>query len=136
MSRTQILVTIIAALISGIISVIISTLSYKRYEKRKRKLDLLKNIIAYRYVLTNNKTSDEEKKEFFSSLNAVFVIFNDNPKVIVSLTKYHEEITQVNKNKDNLISLIKAMCQAVNIDNSVVNDSFFEIPFIPKKTAN
>lgn len=124
---------IIASMFSGILGVLISTFYYRRYEKRKTKLEILRRIIAYRYVLTGGYKS-EHSKEFFSALNEIYIIFNDSKKVINTIKKMHDDLGDVSKMTDNLISLIKVMCDELDIDYSLVNDSFFERPFTPNKT--
>lgn len=129
MNGSQILVTIIAALLSGLIGVIISTLSYKRYEKRKIKFDLLRDIMGYRYAITdilmNCIEFNDAKIKFLSSLNQIFIVFNDSKNVISALKDYYN-----NKNTDNLLTLIKAMSEDLNVNCSLVNDSFLQAPFI------
>lgn len=124
----NILLAISTSLISGLLGVIIANNYYKKLEKTKLKTETFRKILGYRYCLTLN-SSDDEYNEFFSALNEVFLVFNDNDNVINALKKMHEELSIPNRLNDNLVSLIKEISKVLNIDCSKVNDSFFETPF-------
>lgn len=125
------MLTIFSSIISGILGVLISTWYYRRYEKRKRKLEVLRKILGGRFYLTKPSTNFEESEYFFTALNEVFIIFNDSDEVVNALSKMLEQINDNRRMLDNLLSLIKAMCNDLDIDYTQVNDSFFERPFTP-----
>lgn len=124
----DIIITIGASLLSGLVGVIVSNHQYKKYEKKKMKMDTFRRIVAYRYCLVTN-SSKNDFNEFFSALNEVFVVFNEDEEVMKALKKLHEELSLSDRLVDNLVTLIKKMCQVLDINYSQVNDSFFERPF-------
>ncbi|APQ96454.1 DUF6680 family protein [Clostridium botulinum] len=116
--------TLLCSMISGIIGVIISNIYYKKYEKKKLKFDVLKNIMGYRYIMTTMEPTKEDHY-FFSALNEVFIVYNDCPQVIEAIKKYHDNLS----NLSNLLDLIKRMCDELKIDYSFINDEFINKPF-------
>ena len=120
-STANVLVTIISSLISGIIGVIISTIYYRRYEKRKMKVDTLKRFVGNRYDLKGD--------EFSRALNEIFVVFHDSQGVMNALSAYHEKVTTGQDSEDRLIRLFKAMCKDLGIRHEQLTDSFFLRPF-------
>lgn len=124
----NIIITVLSSLISGLLGVVISNRQYKKYEKNKIKMDTFRRVVAYRYCLVPN-SQDNNSGEFFSALNEVFVVFNENKEVIDALKKLHEELNLPDRSVDNLVTLIKKMSEVLNVNYSQVNDSFFERPF-------
>jgi hypothetical protein len=117
----NVMVTIISSLLSGLFAVIVSTIYYRRYEKRKMKVDTLKRFAGNRYDLKGD--------EFSKALNEIFIVFQDSPEVMKALSDYHERVTARQKDLDHLIKLFKAMCKVLNIKFEQFNDSFFLRPF-------
>lgn len=128
---SNIIVTVIASLVSGLIGVFISNRYYKKFEKRKLKTETFRKILGYRGCLTTTVLSQDDinASEFFSALNEVFLIFNEDKEVINSLKKLHKEIKENDKLIDNIVDLIKRMADVLGVDYSNINDSFFERPF-------
>jgi hypothetical protein len=118
---TSIIVTLVSSLISGIVAVIISIVYYRRYEKRRTKIDTLKRFFANRYDLKGD--------EFSRAINEIFVIFHDSEEVLSALRAFHQRIIDKQNSEDELLRLHKAMCNAVNIAFDKFNDSFFLRPF-------
>lgn len=114
-------ITVFSSVISGILGVGISTWYYRRYENRKYKLESLKKFMGNRYDLTGD--------EFSRALNEIFVVFEDSPKVMEALSKYHESINSPKDSEDDMVLLFKAMCKEVGISHADFNDSFFLRPF-------
>ena len=121
--------TLITSLISGLLGIFISNYYHKKSEKNKLKTQTFRRILGYRYCIASNSSSEYEDNEFFSALNEVFIIFNEDKEVIEALKKMHEEIGQPNRLIDNLVNLIKRMSDVLGINYSNINDSFFERPF-------
>jgi hypothetical protein len=117
----NVIVMVIAPLFSGLLGVVISTIYYRRYEKRKMKIDTLKKFAGNRYDLNGD--------EFSRALNEIFIVFQDSPAVMEALSDYHEVVTARQESGDRLIKLFKAMCKDVNIKFEQFNDSFFLSPF-------
>jgi len=118
---TNIIVTLVSSLISGIVAVSISIVYYRHYEKRRTKIDTLKRFFANRYDLKGD--------EFSRAINEIFVIFHDSEEVLSALRAFHQRIIDKQNSEDELLSLHKAMCNAVNIGFDKFNDSFFLRPF-------
>lgn len=124
LNSTSILVTIGSSLLSGIVGVVISTIYYRRYEKRRTKIDTLKRFFANRFDLKGD--------EFSRAINEIFVIFHDSSEVMAALSEFHEKVTSRQSSEDALLRLHKAMCKDVNINFDRFNDSFFLKPFNTK----
>ncbi len=118
------MVTIISSLLSGIVGVLISTFYYRRYEKRKAKFDTLQRFSANRFDLKGDP--------FSRTLNEIFVIFYDSPKVISALSNYHAKVSNGENSEDELVRLFKSMCENLYIKYEQLNDSFFLRPFNTK----
>ncbi|MDP8238483.1 MAG: hypothetical protein P9X24_05295 [Candidatus Hatepunaea meridiana] len=84
------------------------------------------------FFLTDDLINDRNK-DLFIALNEVFVVFSDSNQVIIALRKMHEELGQPGRLIDNLVSLIKVMAKASNINITQLNDTFIERPFVPRK---
>ena len=123
---------IIASLLSGLIGVIVSSIFYRRYEKRKQKLDTFRRLLGNRWAITEVKESNFEhfRGEFIVALNEIFVVFHDSDSVRDALNTYHKS-----KSLDNLISLFKAICKDLKISYEF-NDSIFSEPFTPGSRFN
>lgn len=125
----NVLITIISSLISGLIGIFISNYFYKKSEKNKLKMQTFRKIVGYRYCIADNSNSEDEYNEFFSALNEVFVVFNEDKEVIAALKKMHEDLGTAKSLTDNLVNLIRRMSEVLGVNYSIVNDSFFERPF-------
>ena len=121
----NIMITILCSLISGLLGVLISNWQYKKYEKKKIKMETFRRVVGYRHCLVGNS----QDNEFLSALNEVFVVFNEDKEVINALKKLHEVLNLSDRLVDNLVTLITEMCKVLNVNYSQVNDSFFEKPF-------
>jgi len=126
-NTTDILITIISSLISGIVGVIISTIYYRRYEKRKIKVDTLTRFVGNRYDIKGDK--------FSGALNEIFVVFQSSRDVMNTLSRYHEKVVARQNPEDDLIRLFKAMCDDVGVKYDQFNDSFFLHPFNLRKDS-
>lgn len=124
----DVIIPISTAIISGLLGVIISTIYYRRYEGRKLKFETLRKIIGYRMFLLDNEIN-EKNKEFYGALNEIFLVFNDNKKVIEKLEIMHKDLGDQKKLLDNLLKLIKEICKELNIKFKDLNDSFITKPF-------
>jgi NADH:ubiquinone oxidoreductase subunit 5 (subunit L)/multisubunit Na+/H+ antiporter MnhA subunit len=119
MTTIWILITITSSLISGIVGVIISIIYYRKNEKRRAKIETLKNFVGYRYHLKGDN--------FTKTLNEIFIVFQDSKDVLEKLNQFHEVIVsrQTDLANDKLISLFKAMCRDLKINPNKYSESFF-----------
>ena len=127
MTIGQIVLTIITSLISGVVGVVISTLFYVRHERRKDRLETLRRFMGNRYDLKGD--------EFSRALNEIFVVYKGSPKVMQALSSYHKKVTGQQDSEDELIKLLKAMCEDVSLSYNEFNDSFFLRPFNTRPTS-
>jgi len=124
---TGIIVTVVSPLLSGLVGMIISTVYYRRYEKRRTKIDTFKRFFANRYDLRGD--------EFSRAINEIFVIFHDSEEVLSSLRAYHQRVTNRQDSEGELLRLHKAMCNDVKIRFDKFNDSFFLRPFNTRRDS-
>ena len=126
---TQMWVTVFASLISsGLIGAMLSVIIYGKREKRRFKVDTLKKLAASRYDVTSD--------EFRKALNEIFVVFNDSPNVMQTLSEFHQAVVGKQADKvveDGLMKLFKVMCKDAGIEYNYFNDSFFLHPFSSKQ---
>ena len=123
----DILITIVSSLISGVVGVVISTVYYRRYEKRKRKVDTLTRLFRNRYDLKGD--------EFSRALNEVFLVFQGSRDVMDALSKFHERVVAREDCEDDLIRLFRAMCNDVGVKHDQFSDSFFLCPFNARRDS-
>jgi hypothetical protein len=113
-------ITVLSSLLSGIIGVVISTIYYRRYERRKEKVELIKQLFGNRYNLNGDKFSE--------ALNNIMIIFNDSSDVLEKLKSFHNIVSSNNKTNETvnsaLIDLFKALLKNVRIDFKGLNDTF------------
>jgi len=125
---------IASSLISGLVGVIVSTLYYRRYENRKWKLDTLKRLAAHRYAIAEGQPL-ERSAEFFVVLNEVFVVFHDAQEVLSVVEIMHKEADTPGRLGENMVKLLKAMCDNLGINHRTLNDSFLLAPFAPSGSS-
>ena len=116
-----ILITIISSLISGVIAVVVSIIYYRRYEKRRIRVDTLTRFVGNRYDIRGD--------EFSRALNEIFVVFQGSREVMSVLSRYHGKVITEQNSEDDFIRLFKAMCNDVGVKYDEFNDSFFLTPF-------
>lgn len=124
------LVTILTSVASGLIGALLSTYIYIRREKRKFKMDTLKKFASNRF--------DLKSEEFSRALNEIYVVFNDNERVIKALQDLHGAIVGKQGNEiatSHFVKLYKEMCKDLSVDYSNLNDSFFLTPFNTKASS-
>ena len=125
--QTPIWVIILASLLSGLVTFFISTCFYIRYERKKEKLFVLKEIMGNRHGLTPAGNADA-KARFFQALNASFTVFHDSKQVIEAL---HDFKRHKKRAPANVTRLIRRMCENLKIDTSRLEDNFFDEPLTP-----
>lgn len=109
------------ALFSGIVATVITLYFYYKQENKRRKLDLLENIMR---TLNGIKAGNEDParhNELCGYLNSIYIAFGDNQKVLDNLTKCKMAKELQN---DDLVTLIKSMCDDLNIKRDKLNDTF------------
>ncbi len=114
---------LLSSIFSGIIGVLIANCYHEKQQLEKTKVDLLSDFSGYRYQLTGKYNGKQD--EIISSLNRIVIVFSKSDKVISALLSY-----KASKKTNNLITLIKRMCDDVKIEYSKFNDSLINEPFI------
>lgn len=130
MDSTAIWVTIASSLVSGLVGVGISTYYYRRYEQRKIKFDAFRRLAGTRYCLTPG-ASGSSSKEFFETLNEVFVVFHDDEDVLAALEVFHKELNIPGRLYDNIVKLFRAINRNLGIEHRMLTDDFMLRPFTP-----
>lgn len=111
------------ALLSGMLGALLSAWIFIRREKRRMKLDTLREIIGNRFRMND--------PAFYKPLNEIFVVYNDSPEVlkrldaVVSNARRNKAGTPNPEANDDLVKLLRAMCENAKVSHSKVTDSFF-----------
>jgi hypothetical protein len=108
----------------------------RKREMQQHKLEILRTLIGHRGQLTSGGGYG---KEFEVAINQVYIVFRDNSKVLESFESFRMAVNAVadgdsaqeqrNTNAINaLVSLLKQMCNDLEIDYSFANDDLFTRP--------
>ena len=124
MTFEAISVTIVAAFLSGIIATLISIYFNKKQLIKNVKIDLIRNLLGYRYQLTTRYVG--KRDDFIFYLNQVLVIFNDSSHIINLLILYKKDMNDYKV----LQELINAMFKNAGLNNTFINDILFNEPYI------
>lgn len=147
----EVIITICGAIFSGVIATFANILysirrdkSETEYritkEKRDYKMKLLSDILGYRGQITAGNNS--HGKNFEIAMNQVFLAFQDSPDVLSKFRTFQEcaeipipknsqkEYIEERSNKvlNSLITLIKSMCDNLQISYTFMNDNLFLKP--------
>jgi hypothetical protein len=145
-----IIITICGAVFSGVIATFVNILysihrdkretEYRiAKEKRDYKMKLLSDILGYRGQITGGNSNG---KNFEVAMNQVFLAFQDSSEVLSKFKVFQEcaeipvpkapqeENTKERSNKvlDSLLTLIKSMCDNLQISYTFMNDNLFLNP--------
>jgi hypothetical protein len=126
-------ISIIAPFISGSGGVYWTLRTQHNAEVRRQKIETIREIAGYRFVLIDpTHANPPDKAHFTAALNQAFVIFADDASVMSALQDFHTAV--VGKQgpeiaNDKLVSLFKAFARSANLDFSQLNDAFFMQPF-------
>lgn len=132
------MVTILSSLFSGLvatcITLLVTHIINKKQEKRNFKIQLFKDIIAYRTDIVPNCIPTGN---FQKAVNQVFIAYNDCPEVLKAFEQFRKNVIYKSNTKvendqiiDNLVMLLKAMAQEIKIDFSFSNDDLFTKPVL------
>ena len=121
--------SLLSGIVAAIITLIVTSKMQKRSDKREYKLQVFKDLIAYRSDITDTGvfTGNFEK-----AINQVFIAYNDSPEVITSFEAFRAATTAIHRDNNaiigNLVSMLKAMANDLSIDYSFSNDDLFTRP--------
>lgn len=125
------MITLVSSLLSGTVASIIVFLWTKISEKKEKryeyKLNVFKDLIAYRNDITDGGTTSGV---FETAINQVFVAYNDCPDVLEKFEKFREIVSMQEKDAiiDSLLQMLKGMAKELKIDYSFANDNLFTNP--------
>jgi hypothetical protein len=125
------LIVITSSLISGLLGVVISTLYHKKAERRREKVELVKQLFGNKYDLNGEKFSE--------ALNSIVIVFYDSSTVIKKLKTFHDLVSDNTSNEntrkvdDALIDLFKALVKDVKLGTEELNDNFMLRAFSTKQ---
>jgi hypothetical protein len=125
MSLTSILLVLLSGLLGALVSVFVNISYHHRSEIRRRKLQVLEQLVGNR--------NDLKGQPFSEALNHVSVVFHQFKEVIAALKAFHEVIISARSTRDladqKLLDLFKAMCKDLKIEQEPLTDNFFLQPF-------
>lgn len=132
------MVTILNSLFSGLVAtgvtLIVTYIIHKKQEKRNFKIQLFRDIIAYRTDIVPNCIPTGN---FQKAVNQVFIAYNDCPKVLNAFEQFRKNVIYKNSSKseneqiiDNLVVLLKAMAEEIGVNYSFSNDDLFTKPVL------
>ena len=120
-----IILVLLSGLASAIVTQILSNRFYSNQERRKQKLDILKQLLGNRIALTSSSDPITVDR-FFEASNSSFAVFYDNKTVLQALDDFH---LKSNQSSDNAYNLIVAICKDLKINTSELSKDFFLKPF-------
>jgi hypothetical protein len=115
------IIIFISSLFSGLLGIGISSWYHKKSEKRRQKYNLIEQLMGNRFDLKGERFSE--------ALNKVFIVFNDSNYVLIALKSFHDSVSiqykEPNIINQKLLELFKSMCDDLDIDTSILTDSFY-----------
>ena len=125
----QIVVSLLSGVVGALLATFIQSHLHRKYDRLQQKRDVLRRFVGNRHLLTRKPVNSNV--EPFIALNEIFVVFADCPSVISALRKFHEELGQSNREIDNILTLVKTMATASDVQVVHLNDDFIARPFAP-----
>jgi hypothetical protein len=128
-----IIVAMVSGLFSGLLSVWLTLRSQHKAEIKRQKIETIRELAGYRFVLIKTQEANaSDKSRFSAAFNQVFVMFADDAGAMSALQDFHTAIVSglgATVANDKLVSLFKALAKSAGIDFSQLNDAFFLTPF-------
>lgn len=129
-------IQILIAVFSGLIGSL-TTLFYQRHlDTLKMKRNVVEELFAYKYQLTNAKSQAEKSDDsqgFIKAMNSIPIVFNGNKNVLQEYDKFYNAVSSSNRDNkqvDNaLLNLLKELCKAAKLKCSDWNDDRFTRTF-------
>lgn len=119
MESMPVVITIIASLLSGAVATLVTLFVNKKDEKKKIKLNLVNEIIGYRFQL--NKSFPEERNDIYYALCRIPIVFNDNATVMYAFNEFAKNVkisgseNEIKKSEECKENLIWELCEAVDL---------------------
>lgn len=124
---------ILSGVVASILTLVITFFMQKKHDEKAYKMELFKNIIAYRTDISSGAISTGNLQK---ALNQVFVAYNKCPEVLRTFERLRQDVQFRNGEKDNdkiisdFLALVKAMADEMGINYSFSNDDLFTSPLI------
>lgn len=115
--------SIVLAFVGGVISTLITTLAtlythkasdraLERDEIRKRRVEIIYQLLGSRYILANNYDPSAEEVRVFNTAMALFSVFFDKDRDVA--IAYDRFVSS--KTDDNLLSMLSKAAKAADLD--------------------
>lgn len=124
---------ILSGVVAAIITLIVTYIMQKKHDKREYKMQIFKDVVAYRTDLSENSVPTGNLQK---ALNQLFIAFNRDKKVIQAFENFRKGVQYKSNQQDekkiisDFIALIKAMADNLKIDYSFSNDDLFTNPLV------
>ena len=123
----------LSGVVAAIITLIVTYSMQKKHDKREYKMQIFKDVVAYRTDLSENSVPTGNLQR---TLNQLFIAFNRDKKVIQAFENFRKGVQYKSNQQDekkiisDFIALIKAMADNLKIDYSFSNDDLFTNPLV------
>lgn len=123
----------LSGVVAAIITLIVTCIMQKKHDKREYKMQIFKDVVAYRTDLSENSVPTGNLQR---TLNQLFIAFNRDKKVIQAFENFRKGVQYKSNQQDekkiisDFIALIKAMADNLKIDYSFSNDDLFTNPLV------
>lgn len=123
----------LSGVVAAIITLIVTYIMQKKHDKREYKMQIFKDVVAYRTDLSENSVPTGNLQR---TLNQLFIAFNRDKKVIQAFENFRKGVQYKSNQQDekkiisDFIALIKAMADNLKIDYSFSNDDLFTNPLV------
>lgn len=123
----------LSGVVAAIITLIVTYIMQKKHDKREYKMQIFKDVVAYRTDLSENSVPTGNLQR---ALNQLFIAFNRDKKVIQAFENFRKGVQYKSNQQDekkiisDFIALIKAMADNLKIDYSFSNDDLFTNPLV------
>lgn len=115
----------ILTILGGVMGVWLQARYSLKAEELKYKREVFRRFVGNRHKWTGEKQTPEEP---YTSLNEIFVVFDDCPDVISAFNKFFQEAGRKDRFHDNSANLVRALADASGVDISKINDDMINRP--------
>lgn len=123
----------LSGVVAAIITLIVTYIMQKKHDKREYKMQIFKDVVAYRTDISENSVPTGNLQR---ALNQLFIAFNRDKKVIQAFENFRKGVQYKSNQQDekkiisDFIALIKAMADNLKIDYGFSNDDLFTNPLV------
>lgn len=112
------IITLVAAILSGIVATLITIYINRKSEVKRRKMELVCDILGYRYQF---RFQPKDRENLYCALSRIPIIFHDNEMVLYDYNEFIKYIKpsgpndEVNKSNEIIELLMRHLCEAVDL---------------------